>query len=153
MAGGGEREDLSRVAANLSILYVSGGDGTARFLIGFHGAIFGEVYGSPDCRGKYLDEIFPAARRAEGLAPYHRALEIGHPIYTVHDMNDRNGRLVHYERLLLPYASDGQTVDHILASLEFVCPDGAFDGRELMKSASPLPVPRLSASIAPQAMA
>lgn len=147
-----EAENLSRVAANLSFLEVSGGDGPARLLIRFHGETIGQVYGSPDCRGKYLDEIIPAARRAEGLAPYHRTLETGRPVYTIHDVTDRNGRLVHYERLLLPYARDGQNIDHILASFEFVCPDGAFDSRALMKSPAVPPLLRLSATIGPHAL-
>ncbi len=148
-----EAADLSRVAANLSILDVSGVGGTARFLIRYHGEMVGQVYGSPDCRGKYLDEILPAARRNEGLAPYHRALETCRPVYTIYDVSDRHGRLVHYERLLLPFASDGQNIDHILASLEFVCPDGAFESHALMKSLAKLPMPRLLATIAPQALA
>jgi hypothetical protein len=65
-----EAEDLSRVAANLSFLEVC--DGTARFRVLFHGVTIGQVYGSSDCHGKYLDQIIPAARHAEGLAPYHR---------------------------------------------------------------------------------
>ena len=144
-----EAEDLSRLAANLSILSISGGGGAPRFLIRFHGEMVGQVYGSPDCRGKYLDEIFPPERHAQSLAPYYRAQESGYPVYTIHDIIDRNGRLVHYERLLLPFANDGQNIDYILASLEFVCPDGAFEGRELMKSQATLPTLRLSATIQP----
>jgi len=68
-------------------------------------------------------------------------------------MTDRNGRLVHYERLLLPFAADGETVDRILASFEFICEDGAFDGRGLMRSQSSPPSLRLSAMIEPKAMA
>jgi hypothetical protein len=147
-----EVDDLSRMAANLSILEVSGGDGTARFVVRFHGETIGRVYGSLDCRGKYLDEIIPAERHAEGLAPYHRALETGRPVYTIHDVTDRHGRIVHYERLLLPYARDGQNIDHILASFEFVCEDGAFDGHALMKSPAAPPMLRLSATIGPQAL-
>ena len=61
-------------------------------------------------------------------------------------MTDRNGRLVHYERLLLPFAADGHSVDRILASYEFICVDGAFDGRELMQTQSAPPTLRLSAT-------
>jgi len=147
-----EVENLSRVAANLSILEVDSGNGTARFMVSFHGEIIGQIYGASDCRGKYLDEIIPVARHAEGLAPYHRVLETGCPVYTVHDVTDRNARLVYYERLLLPYSLDGRTVSQILASFELVCPDGAFDPVALMKSPATPPVLRLSATIEPQAM-
>ena len=148
-----EIEDLSRVAAQLSILEVASGDGMARFKVNFHGETIGQVYGTSDCRGKYLDEIIPAARHAEILAPYHQVLETGCPVYTIHDVTDRNGRLVYYERLLLPYSLAGQTVDNILASFEFVCPDGAFEPDALMKSPATPPVLRLSATIGSQALA
>ena len=148
-----EAENLTAISANLSFLDVTGSDGGARFQIRFHGATIAQVYGRGDCRGKYLDQIIPAAGHANGLAPYHQAVRGGHPVYTIQDMTDRNGRLVHYERLLLPFASDGQTVDRILASFEFICLDGAFDGRELMKSQSAAPMLRLSATIEPRALA
>jgi len=146
-------EDLSRVAANLSILEVRGGNGTAQFLVRFHGEAIGQIYGSADCRGKYLDEIIPPAGHKQGLAPYHQALNTGRPAYIIHDVADRNGRLVYYERLLLPYSLDGQNVDHILASFEFVCPDGAFPRDALMKSPAAPPTLRLSATIGPLALA
>src|SRR5262245_48891709 len=44
------------------------------------------------------------------------------PVYTVSDMRDRTGRIVHYERLLLPFATEGFEVNRILASLETVSP-------------------------------
>jgi hypothetical protein len=66
-------------------------------------------------------------------------------------VTDRIGRTVHYERLLLPFAADSQTVDRILASFEFICVDGAFDGRDLMKSQRAPPALRLSATIERQA--
>lgn len=146
-----EAEDLSRVAANLSFLDVSGSDGTARFLIRFHGEAIAPAYGSADCRGKFLDEIIPAADRAAGLAPYHETIQTGRPVYTLHDVTDRGGRLVYCERLLLPFARDGKGVDRILAAFEFVCPDGAFDSRGLMKTPAAPARLRLCATIEPQA--
>lgn len=146
-----EAEDLSRMAANLSFLDVNSGDAGARFTIRFHGPTIGHVYGSADCRGKNLDEVIPAAAKTKALMPYHQAVASGYPVYTIHDVNDRNGRLVHYERLLLPFARDGASVDRILASFEFICEDGAFDGRELMTSLAVPPVLRVSAMIEPRA--
>lgn len=140
-------ESLSHMSADLSLLDVVATDSGKRFVIRFHGEKIGEVYGSADCRGRSLDEIIPAARRVEGLAPYLQAVEGGCPVYTIHDIHDRNRRLVHYERLLLPFGRDGETVDRILASFEFVCPDGAFDGRDLMRAQSKPPVLRFRAMI------
>ena len=52
-------------------------------------------------------------------------------------------------RLLLDmlFARDGQTVDRILGSFEFVSPEGAFHSHHLMASQNRPPVERLSAAI------
>jgi hypothetical protein len=148
-----EAEDLTRMADNLSFLDVLSDDNGLRFQIRLHGALIGQVYGSPDCRGVFLHESKPEPARAQALAPYRQAVETGRPVYLIHDVADRSGRLVHYERLLLPFSHDGQSVDRILASFEFICPDGAFDNRRLMDVQTTPPALRLSATIEPQAMA
>ena len=144
-----EAENLSRMADTLSFLDVIAGNGTLRFQIRFHGAVIGQVFGSPDCRGKFLYESMPETARAQKLVPYRQAVESRRPVYMVHDMTDRQGRLVHYERLLLPFSGDGERVDRILAAFEFVSPDGAFDGRDLIGSQSEAPTLRVSATIEP----
>jgi hypothetical protein len=147
-----EAEDLSRLADNLSFLDVVGGDGTTRFQIRYHGATIGKVYDSTDCRGKYLDDVIPETQREKALKPYHQAVESGAPVYTIHDVVDRSGRAVAYERLLLPFASDGRIVDRILAAFEFICADGAFDRHALMAAQS-APTLRLCATIEAKATA
>jgi hypothetical protein len=142
-----EAEELSRVSANVSFLDVSGNDGNMRFMIRFHGATIGLVYGSADCRGRHLDDVIAESKCTQALAPYRQAVESGKPVYTIHDLTDRNGRLVHYERLLLPFTSDGKSIDRILAAFEFICEDGAFDRRDLMSLELPPLALRLSATI------
>jgi hypothetical protein len=144
-----EGENLSRMADTLSFLDVIAGNGTLRFQIRFHGVVIGQVFGAPDCRGKFLYESMPEAARAQKLLPYRQAVESGRPVYTVHDMTDRQGRLVHYERLLLPFSCDGERVDRILTSFEFISPDGAFDGRDLFGTQTAAPALRVSATIEP----
>jgi len=148
-----EAADFSRVSAGLSFLDVVGGNGSLRFQIRFHGATIAKVYGAPDCRGKFLHESQPEPERTRKLAPYRQAVESGRPVYTIHDVTDRNGRLVQYERLLLPFSRDGETVDRILASFEFICEDGAFERHALMTSQAGPPALRLSAMIEPRAPA
>jgi hypothetical protein len=147
-----EAEDLSRIADNLSFLDVITGTDRLRFQIRFHGAVIGQVYGSADCRGLFLHESKPEPARAQALAPYRQATESSRPVYTIHDIADREGRLVHYERLLLPFSRDGERVDRILASFEFICPDGAFDSLDLMGAQTGPPALRLSATIAPRGL-
>ena len=89
-----EGEDLASASSNLSLFEVIGNNGDARFLVRFHGETLGKVYGSTDCRGKYLDEIIPPAAYAESAAAYHAAVGDGCPIYAIHDVTDSLGRVV-----------------------------------------------------------
>ena len=140
-------EQLTRLSSNLSFLDVIDENGIERYKIRFNGPTIAKVYGATDCRGRFLDEIIPRARYDDARAPYRQATESGSPVYTIHDITDRNGRLINYERLLLPFASDGKNVDRILASFEFICLDGTFDSDELMKIQVGPPALRLSATI------
>jgi hypothetical protein len=127
-----EAEELVRMTENLTFSDVVEDKDGARFLIRYHGEKIAEMYGS-NCRGKFLDEILPPALLKPALATYRQVLAARRPVYTVVDTSDRNARPVHYERLLLPFGRDTETVDRVLASLETVSPDGAFENRDLMK--------------------
>ena len=142
-----EAERLSSMQENLSFLdVVPASNGGVRFLIRFHGEIIRRAYGSPDGRGRYLDEILSPGTCPTGIAPYEKAVREALPVYTILDVVDRQGRLVHAERLLLPFARDGESVDRILAAFEFICEEGAFDGHAIMTGGEE-PSLRLSALI------
>ena len=145
-------DSLASMADNLSFLDVSG-DTPPRFLIRFHGHMVAKVYGSTDCRGRPLDEVVRPERIDSGLAPYVHAAQSGTPVYTIEDVSDAAGRVIQFERLLLPFAGDGKTVDRILAALEFVCDDGNFDAQALLSAPSSARTLRLSATIEARAMA
>ena len=135
----GLQQDLARVSADLSLNEVVVADATIRFKIQFHGTRIGELYGRVSCAGKFLDEILPAAYSEPALATYRQAVATRLPVYTIADMRDAAGRIVHYERLLLPFGRDGVNVERILASLEIVSPEGTFDHRGLMKAPEKAP--------------
>jgi len=138
---GFETEELAAMAESLSIQDVIGNDSKARFMIRFHGKRIAEAYGSL-CQGRFLDEILPPLYRDAALSTYHRVLATKLPVYTIADTRDRDGRIVHYERLLLPFSHDGVAINRILASLETVSPEGEFDNRDVLKS--PLKAPAFS---------
>ena len=134
-------EELARLTESLTYSDVVEDPAGVRFLIRFHGEKIAETFGS-NCKGKFLDEILPLAIREPALETYRRLLVAKRPVYTVVNVLDRLGRPVHYERLLLPFGGDHANVDRVLASLETVSPDGAFENRDLMK------LPNLNAEIA-----
>jgi hypothetical protein len=128
-----EAEEIAAMLESLSFQEVEHTDGAVRFLVRFHGKRIAETYGSV-CHGKYLDEILPESFRPAALATYDKVVATRLPVYTIADMRDRAGRIVHVERLLLPFCNDGNIITRILASLEAVSPEGAFERRDLMKT-------------------
>ena len=131
---GMETKELAAMAGNLFFCDVIENAGRTRFLTRYRGKFIEEAFGKVDER-RYLDEILPPLYRDTALATYMQVLVTRLPVYTIAEMNDRNGRIVHFERLLLPFTRDAGKIDRVLASIEAVSPDGAFDNRGLGKSA------------------
>jgi hypothetical protein len=117
----------------------------ARLLIDSDGTRMSLAYGHTG-RGRYLDEYL-GARLAPLVMPiYQQCLDRALPVYTVSHVDDATGRIVAYERLLLPFsASEGVT--HLIASLKTISEDGSFEIRNLMRANDLLPTPILWAVI------
>jgi hypothetical protein len=97
-------------------------------------------------RGRYLDEYLGARLATTVMPVYHRCLERALPVYTVSHVDDASGRIVAYERLLLPF-SDSEGVTHVIASLKTISEDGTFEIKNLMRANDALPTPKLGAVI------
>ena len=97
-------------------------------------------------RGRYLDEYL-GLRLAPLVMPiYQECVDRGLPAYSISDVDDARGRIVAYERLLLPF-SDGDRVTHIVASLKTISEDGSFEIINLMRGNDTLPTFKLCAMI------
>jgi hypothetical protein len=135
-------QDLAGLSDNLLFTDVVNPDGTTRFLVRFSGTRIMEYFGascSTAGQGRFLDEVLPVAYRDAALSTFRAVVAAGEPVYTTADMRDRAGRIVHFERLLLPFGRDGIAVDRILASIEAVSPEGIFENRDLMAAPSTPP--------------
>jgi hypothetical protein len=77
---------------------------------------------------------------------YFECIKRGLPIYTIAHVDDVYGRIVAYERLLLPFSESGD-IRHIIASLKTISEDGSFEIRNLMRGNDVLPTPKLRAVI------
>ena len=73
---------------------------------------------------------------------YYECITRRLPAYTISSIDDIYGRIVAYERLLLPF-SEGDGITHIIASLKTISEDGGFEIRNLMRGGDKLPVPKL----------
>ncbi len=93
-------------------------------------------------KGRYLDEYIGARLAPVVMPVYYKCIGCSLPIYTIANIDDIYGRIVAYERLLLPF-SDGVGVTHVIASLKTICEDGGFEIKNLMRGNDALPTPKL----------
>src|SRR4029079_3054205 len=68
------------------------------------------------------------------------------PAYTIANIDDSYGRIVAYERLLLPFSDNG-SVTPVTEYLKHIRQDGGFAIRNLMRGSEKLPMPKLRAII------
>jgi hypothetical protein len=117
----------------------------ARLIIDSDGTRMSIAYGHTG-KGRYLDEYL-GVRLAPLVMPiYQQCLDRALPVFTIANVDDTCGRIVAYERLLLPF-SEGDGVTHIVASLKTISEDGGFEIRNLMRGNDALPTPKLRAVI------
>ena len=93
-------------------------------------------------KGRYLDDYLGIKLAPLIMPIYHECLKRALPVYTIANIDDAYGRIVAYERLLLPF-SEGAGVTHIIASLKTISEDGGFEIKNLMRSNDSLPKPKL----------
>jgi hypothetical protein len=116
-----------------------------RLTIESDGTRMSNAYGHTG-KGKLLNE-YVGPRLAPYVMPvYYECIARKLPVYTIATIDDAYGRLVNYERLLMPF-SDGGDITHIIASLKTISEDGGFEIRNLMRSNDALPTPKLRSVI------
>lgn len=112
-----------------------------RLTIQSNGTRLSNAYGQTG-KGRPLDE-YVGARLAPYVMPvYYKCVACGLPVYTIADVDDVYGRVVAYERLLLPFSTDAN-VSHIIASIKTISVDGGFEINNLMRGNDEPPRQRL----------
>jgi len=116
-----------------------------RLTIQSDGTRMASAYGHTG-KGRFLDKYL-GPRLAPVIVPiYYECIARRLPVYTISDIDDSYGRIVAYERLLLPF-STADNVTHLIASLKTISEDGGFEIRNLMRGNDTLPTPRFRAVI------
>jgi hypothetical protein len=118
---------------------------SSRLTIESNGTRMSSAYGHTG-KGRYLDEYLGPRMAPIVMPVYHECVDRGLPVYTISNIDDIYGRIVAYERLLLPF-SEGGSVTHLIASLKTICEDGGFEIRNLMRGNDSLPTPKLRAIV------
>jgi hypothetical protein len=116
-----------------------------RLTIQSDGTRMSNAYGHTG-KGRYLDEYLPANLVPVVMPVYHECVRRGLPVYTISNIDDIYGRIVAYERMLLPFSESGG-VTHVIASLKTISEDGGFEIKNLMRGNDALPVVRLRSVI------
>src|SRR5262245_4501422 len=112
-----------------------------RLTIQSDGTRMASAYGHTG-KGRLLDEYLGPRLAPIVMPVYYECIRRRLPAFTIAHIDDIYGRIVAYERLLLPF-SDGSEVSYIVASLKTISEDGGFEIRNLMRGNDTLPVPKL----------
>jgi len=112
-----------------------------RLLIESDGARMSSAYGYTG-KGRYLDDYLGPRLVPVVMPVYYECLRRALPVYTISSIDDIYGRIVAYERLLMPF-SQGGNVTHMIASLKTISEDGGFEIRNLMRGNDTLPTAKL----------
>ena len=97
-------------------------------------------------KGSYLHEYLPSKLVNVVMPVYYECVARGLPVYTISNIDDIYGRIVAYERMLLPFSEAGN-VTHIIASLKTISEDGGFEIKNLMRGNDALPTLKLRAIV------
>ena len=116
-----------------------------RLLIESDGTRMASAFGNSG-KGRYLDDYLGSRLVPIVMPIYYECVGRALPVYTVSDIDDVYGRIVAYERMLLPF-SEGGNVTHVIASLKTISEDGGFEIRNLMRGNKTLPTSKLRAVI------
>ena len=116
-----------------------------RLTIQSDGTRMASAYGHTG-KGRFLDEYLGPRLAPIVMPVYHECIARRLPVYTISNIDDSYGRIVAYERLLLPF-SVADNVTHLIASLKTISEDGGFEIRNLMRGNDTLPVAKLRAVI------
>ena len=112
-----------------------------RLTIQSDGTRMSTAYGNSG-KGRYLDEYLGPRLAPIVMPVYYECIARRLPAYTISNIDDIYGRIVAYERMLLPF-SESDDVTHIIASLKTISEDGGFEIKNLMRGSDTLPVPKL----------
>jgi hypothetical protein len=136
---------LADELADLVYYTVDGAQQPPRLMIQSEGTRMSSAYGNTG-KGRHLDEYLGPRLIPIVMPVYHECLKRALPVYTIANIDDIYGRIVAYERLLLPFSEGGQ-VTHVIASLKTISEDGGFEIKNLMRGNDSMPTPKLRAVI------
>jgi hypothetical protein len=138
-------ERLEDELPDLVYYTVEAANAPPRLTIQSDGTRMSDAYGHTG-KGRYLDAYLGKQMASIVMPVYYQCIARKLPVYTISNIDDIYGRVVAYERLLLPF-SQGADVTHVIASLKTISEDGGFEIKNLMRGNDKPPIPKLRAVI------
>lgn len=126
--------ELERMRDKLTMLDVVWQEGKPRYLIRFQGVDFHKMHGR-DCTGLFLNDVMVSAAREVGLRTYRSVVDRRIPAFTSTPIRNADGADLLYERLLLPFTTTGQGVEHIHCAVTLFAEDN-YSPFEVVRKAS-----------------
>jgi hypothetical protein len=127
---------------DLVFFTIDGTQNPPRIIIDSDGTRMASAYGHTG-KGRRLEEYLGQSLAPLVMPVYYECIRRGLPAFTIAHIDDVYGRIVAYERLLLPFSDHGGAVTNILGSLKTISEDGGFEIKNLMRGNETLPVPKL----------
>lgn len=103
-----------------------------RYVVTYDGQRLIDAFGETGA-GRRLEDVLGPERAAATLPIYDECVAHRRPSYSIRRLADVSGRIVDYERLLLPFG-DADRVDLIIGSLKTISVDGGFQQKNLMRT-------------------
>ena len=113
-----------------------------QIIIDSDGTRMASAYGHTG-KGRLLEEYLGPRLAPLVMPVYYECIRRSLPAFTVAHIDDVYGRVVAYERLLLPFSDSDGAVTQIIGSLKTISEDGGFEIKNLMRGNETLPVPKL----------
>lgn len=103
-----------------------------RLIIRYDGHRLSQAYARVGM-GSALQDVMGPRRAAAILPIYYASIKRRLPIYSICAATDVHGTQVDFERLLLPFGTDGRVTD-LIASLKTISVEGSFEQKQLLRS-------------------
>ncbi|MFZ2160057.1 MAG: hypothetical protein WAV72_28610, partial [Bradyrhizobium sp.] len=124
-------DDISRSIDKLSFSEVVPTESGYRFRVLRSGAQFDRMY-SERRIGKFLDEVLPEAFREQALLLHERVVISRQPSFSFSMLCKADGPLIRYERLLLPFTTNGEDVERIISAITLFTEENGFDANDVL---------------------
>jgi hypothetical protein len=103
-----------------------------RLIISYDGQRLSQAYARVS-KGSVLQDVMGPRRAAVILPIYYACIQRRLPLYSICAATDVNGTQVDFERLLLPFGTNGRVTD-LIASLKTISVDGSFEQKQLLRT-------------------